>query len=130
MVIVRNDIIPFKGKKALTLWPFIFARKEARINEVTINHEQIHGRQQVELLMVGFVIAILLVLVGLGWWSILALPLFFWLYLLEWLLGLIRFGNSKKAYRSISFEQEAYTNENNMHYLHERRWFAWIDYLF
>jgi hypothetical protein len=42
MIIVRNKVLPFKGFKALTIWPFIFCRSE--LTEVDINHEEIHGR--------------------------------------------------------------------------------------
>ena len=52
MVIVKNKILPFKGFKALTIWPFIFCRSE--LTEVDINHEEIHGRQQLELLIIFF----------------------------------------------------------------------------
>jgi hypothetical protein len=34
-----------------------------------------------------------------------------------------------KAYRSISFEREAYDNETNLYYLKERRTFGFIKYL-
>jgi hypothetical protein len=41
MVIV-NDIIPFKGYKAINLFGIIFARE--KLNEIDINHERIHTR--------------------------------------------------------------------------------------
>jgi hypothetical protein len=43
MIIVKNNIIPFKGYKAITLWPFIFVRKECSFDEIDLNHELIHG---------------------------------------------------------------------------------------
>lgn len=52
MIKVKNSIIPFRGFKAITLWPFVFYREE--MNTVDWNHEAIHGRQQIELLFVGF----------------------------------------------------------------------------
>lgn len=54
MKIIYNNIIPFKRFKAITIWPFIFARKQ--LNEIDINHENIHGRQQLELLIIFFYI--------------------------------------------------------------------------
>ena len=42
MILVNNKIIPFKGYKAVTIWPFIFVREP--LNEVDLNHENIHGR--------------------------------------------------------------------------------------
>lgn len=58
MKIIYNNIIPFKGFKAITLWPFIFARKE--LSDIDINHENIHGRQQLELLIIFFYIIYLI----------------------------------------------------------------------
>ena len=44
MLIIHNKLIPVKGFKAITLWPFIFVRKEYSFNETDLNHENIHGR--------------------------------------------------------------------------------------
>ena len=54
MIIIKNNIIPFKGFKAITLWPFIFVRKGLSFGEIDLNHERIHGRQQLELALIGF----------------------------------------------------------------------------
>ena len=93
MKVISNHIIPFKGFKAITLWPFIFCRSE--MTEVDLNHENIHGRQQLELLLIGFYL----------------------IYLVEWIF---------KGYRRISFEVEAYDNENNLDYLKTRKKYAWL----
>jgi hypothetical protein len=42
MIIVKNNIIPFKNYVAITLWPFIFTKRTLSV--VDINHEKIHGR--------------------------------------------------------------------------------------
>lgn len=60
MLIIRNKLIPFKGFKAITLWPFIFIRKGCSFNEIDLNHESIHGRQQLELLIIPFYIIYLI----------------------------------------------------------------------
>ena len=131
MITVRNSVIPFQGFIAITVWPFIFVRRNlwAKFTNDTLRHERIHGRQQVEMLIVGAVFAALLALSGGGWWSLLALPLFFWCYGMEWLLLLVSTGDSHRAYRAISFEQEAYDHELDPDYLKERRPFAWIYYI-
>ena len=54
MLIIYNKLIPVKGFKAITLWPFIFVRKECSFNEIDLNHENTHGRQQLELLIIPF----------------------------------------------------------------------------
>lgn len=131
MIIVRNTVIPFRGFVAITLWPFIFVRRQtwARFTNDVLRHKRIHGRQQVEMLFVGTVVADILAFSGCGWWSLLALPLFLWLYGMEWLLGMFCFGNSKTAYRNISFEREACNNELDADYLAKRRPFASLRYL-
>jgi hypothetical protein len=44
MKIIYNKIIPFKGFRAITLWPFIFVRKDCEFNKIHLNHEKIHAR--------------------------------------------------------------------------------------
>lgn len=128
--VVFNDTIPFKGFIAMCLWPFIFVRNNAasHYNTVANNHEHIHAEQQKEMLLVGIVLAAIgYVFVGL--WALLFVPLFFWWYGIEYLYRLCQYRNTKKAYRNISTEREAYANEKDLTYLTNRRRFAWIKYL-
>lgn len=104
MKIVENRFIPFKGFKAMNVCGVLFVRKGAYIGEKTMNHERIHTAQMKEMLYV----------------------LFYLVYVLEWLVRLVLCWNAKKAYRSISFEKEAYENESNEEYLKMRYWFAWL----
>lgn len=89
----------------MTIWPFIFVRRECTMDDVDINHERIHMRQQMEMLVIPFLL---------------------W-YIIEWLLRSI-FGTGN-AYRNISFEREAYAYEKNMEYLTWRKFWAWIRFL-
>lgn len=89
---IKNNIIPVDGYKAITIYPFVFYKGDKPSSE-TINHENIHGEQQKELLLIGFYI----------------------IYLIEYLL---------KGYYNISFEKEAYSNENNNNYLENRKIFG------
>ena len=125
---IVNDIIPVEGYIAATFWPFVFVRKELkyRFDEVAERHENIHGRQQIEMLIVGIVLATGLYFV-IGWWCLLALPIFFWWYLIEYVLRSI-FGTGD-AYRKILVEREAYANEHDMDYLKHRKPFAWLTYV-
>ena len=128
--VIFNDTIPFKGFIAMCLWPFIFVRNNAanHYNTVANNHEHIHAEQQKEMLLVGIVLAAIgYVFVGL--WALLFVPLFFWWYGIEYLYRLCQYRNTKKAYRNISTEREAYANEKDLTYLTNRRRFAWIKYL-
>ena len=110
MKLVYNNIIPFKGYLAMCVFPFIFVRKDARALKTTdINHETIHGKQQIEMLWV----------------------LFFVWYGIEWFIRLVAYGfDCHLAYKNISFEQEAYLHEDDLIYLNNRKLFASWKYLF
>nr|WP_082118652.1 hypothetical protein [Tenacibaculum mesophilum] len=103
MKLVSSWLVP-KGYAAITIYPFIFFRDKASITSRLINHEKIHLRQQIELLLVFFYL----------WYGI------------EYLCYYYKFRNWKTAYRSICFEREAYNNENDMSYLKRRKLFAYV----
>lgn len=109
--LIFNHLIPPKGFKAITLFPFIFVRNSARqrFTYQDLNHEQVHIEQEKEMLV---------------------LPFLLW-YLVEWLIRLILYkGNRKEAYRNISFEQEAYLHQGDMDYLKtRRRYVSWLRYI-
>lgn len=100
--IIYNKIIPFKGYKAINLFGFIFAR--TKLSDVDINHERIHTAQMRELLFIFFYI---------------------W-YLIEWLVRSIIYWDTSKAYGNICFEKEAYNNQDNLEYLNNRKFFAFL----
>lgn len=107
MRIIRNGIIPFKGYKAVNLFGLLFVRGDAYMEAADINHEEIHTAQMKEMLY----------------------ALFYLWYLAEWLVRLVQCRDVEKAYRSISFEREAYANEKDMGYLGRRRRYSWLKYL-
>lgn len=93
---------------AMAIYPFmLFKNKRVSQNNQVIRHELIHFRQQLELLVLPFYI----------------------LYLLNYLLNLIIYRDHDKAYRNISFELEAYSNDQYPDYLLNRKMFAWVNYL-
>lgn len=104
MIVISKTAIKFfekilgKGINAIAFYPFIFISPETEITEELINHEKIHLRQQIELLVI---------------------PFYIW-YLIE----LKRVG-----YMNISFEKEAYANENNLNYLKTRKIFNFKKYI-
>ena len=107
LIVVAKYLIP-KGYVALTVFPFVFLREaKSRQNEVLIRHERIHIRQQMDMLVV---------------------PFFLW-YFAAYLLKLIRFKNHNLAYRNISFEKEAYANENNPEFLIKRPFWNFSKYI-
>lgn len=55
---------------------------------------------------------------------------FFYLwYGVEWIIRLIQYKNKRKAYHNISFEREAYRNQNDINYLKTRSFWAFAKYL-
>jgi len=102
---IRNSILPFKGFSAINLFGILFVRNDAVVNQMLINHEQIHSAQMHEMLYLFFYI---------------------W-YLIEWIVKLFRYG--KYSYDNISFEREAYMHHHDAGYLKNRKSFHWIKYL-
>ena len=102
MKAIFNNIIPFPGFYAINLFGILFVRKDLmdKMDKSDYNHEAIHTAQMKELLYVGFYLA----------------------YLFEWFYRLVF--HTKTAYMGISFEREAYENEENLKYLDTRKHFA------
>jgi len=108
MILIVFKYLTPRGFRGLTFYPFVFiADKDDKLNKVFINHERIHIRQQIELLI---------------------LPFYFW-YFTEYLIRLIQYKDRKKAYFNISFEREAYKNEKDLNYLKERSFWRFINYI-
>lgn len=105
MKIIENNILPPKGFSAINLFGVLFCRNKSRIDDVTINHESIHTAQMKEM---GYI------------------PFYLW-YVAEWIVKLLGKGN---AYRNISFEREAYSNESDFNYLKNRKHYSWVKRLF
>jgi hypothetical protein len=123
--------------RGITLAPFgIYVIEENLTNLFTINHESIHWKQQLEMIVVGAIIAVLAGILLLSfnvfsWWllTLLAFPfLFFYLwYLIEWLIRIPI--NGKAAYRSLSFEREGWENREDLDYLKTRKPFSQLKYM-
>lgn len=134
MKIVYNKIIPFSGYVAMSIFPFIFVRKDAsRITTNVITHEKIHSRQQAETMAIVTIMVLTLLLFDLiSLWWLLSIPATYYaLYGLEYAVRFVMYGFSRKmAYRNISFEQEAYINEADPTYPSRREAFASWKYIF
>ena len=108
MKVIYTTILPLKGFRAINLFGVIFARKEqSLLEEHILLHESIHTRQMMELFIFGFYI---------------------W-YVMEWIFKWIRYKDKYTAYNNICFEREAYDNDNNPQYLHQRKRYAFSKYL-
>ncbi|WP_264522349.1 hypothetical protein [Flavobacterium sp. N1994] len=107
-IIVSRYLIP-KGYQGITFFPFIIVADHYwKQNLVMVNHEKIHIRQQLEMLI---------------------LPFFIW-YGMEFLIRWIIYQDKNIAYQNISFEREAYANEKDLNYLKQRSFWKFLDYLF
>jgi hypothetical protein len=112
-IVVVGDRVPrffscFYPVAGVTLWPFIFVASDVSADEkrTMINHERIHICQANEMLVVFFYL----------------------LWVLEFLVGMCRYGSAHAAYVHISLEAEAHANEHDMQYCHERRLWGWTRY--
>jgi hypothetical protein len=106
-VIVAKYLIP-KGFRGMTIFPFVIIKHSFDSeSKVLVNHEKIHIRQQLEMLV---------------------LPFFVW-YFVEYGVRLLQYKNANFAYRNISFEREAYANEQQLDYLKNRTIFGFLKYL-
>ena len=107
MIFISKLIVP-NGFVGITLFPFIILKKEdLKQDQILINHEKIHLRQQKELLVL----------------------LFYIIYGLEWIIKFFIYKNSYITYKNLSFEREAYQNENNQEYLKKRKLWSFLNYL-
>ena len=107
MILISPFIVP-RGYLGITIYPFIFLKtKELKQNPELLNHEKIHVKQQLELLV---------------------LPFFIW-YTIEFLFGYLKFWDWTKAYQNISFEKEAFQNEKNLDYLKSRPRWNFLNYI-
>jgi len=107
MIIVCQKFLKNTKIRGITLYPFIFIKNtEDKENKVLINHEKIHLRQQLELLIIFFYIA----------------------YVAEYYYHFFTLKDAYRAYRSISFEKEAYTMEHDLNYLQKRKFWSFWKY--
>lgn len=106
MIFISKFLVP-KGYIGLAVFPFVFLQhRRFKLDHTLINHEKIHLRQQLELLIIFFYL----------------------IYLLEFIIRLLQYKNWKHTYRNISFEREAYINEKDLNYLKSRSFWKFITY--
>jgi len=106
---MTNFLKFFLGKRiiGITLCPFgVYIIEKYIADLFVINHESIHWKQQVEMLVIPFYI----------------------FYILEFIVKLFIYGGD--AYRNLSFEREAYANDHNLEYLKIRKNYSWVKYIF
>ena len=108
MIIVCQRLLKNTKISGITLFPFIFLKKpEYREDNTLINHEKIHLQQQIELLILFF---------------------YLW-YVIEYYYWFFRLKDHYLAYKSISFEREAYAMEDDLNYLDKRKFWSFWKYM-
>ncbi|WP_323788359.1 hypothetical protein [Psychroserpens sp.] len=104
MILISKYLVP-KGYVGITIFPFVFLKhKHLKTDINLVNHEKIHLRQQLELLII---------------------PFYLW-YGIEFFIRLIVYKNWNEAYKNISFEREAFSNEKDLNYLKSRPFLNFI----
>jgi hypothetical protein len=107
MILISKYLIP-KGYSAITIFPFIVLKYDRLKSDIVlINHEKIHLRQQLELLFIPFYL----------------------FYAIEFIFRFLQYKKWTLAYKNISFEREAYQNENNFDYLKSRKFWHFLKYI-
>lgn len=107
ILIVSSKLLSGKFK-GISLWPFVILQnKYLKADRYFINHEKIHLRQQLELLVLFFYI----------WYAI------------EFFVRYLDCKDGMLAYRNISFEREAYRRESDLNYLKKRSFWAFRKFL-
>lgn len=97
--------LPVRG---IALYPFILLNDDTdRYDLHLLNHEKIHLRQEIEMLV---------------------LPFYIW-YLLEYLWHRLKTKTHHEAYMKISFEKEAYQNDHNLNYLKTRPFWKFLKFI-
>lgn len=92
---------------AIVIWPFVFVRGSREFVGTLKRHEEIHVRQQLEMLVIPF-----FVVYGCYYlWNRFVLKM-----------------TPRRAYLMIPFEREAFKNQRNEGYLKNRSFWAWLNY--
>lgn len=101
-------IVPKLPANGMALFPFILIKSSSQQKNFTlINHEKIHLKQQLELLIIPFYV----------------------LYLINYFINFLKYKNHYQAYYNISFEREAYHFEKDLNYLSNRKLYGWTNFV-
>ena len=94
-------------RKMMLIGRWLLVKPSYKLTQQDFTHEGIHLAQQRELAYIGF---------------------YLW-YTVEFIIKLMLTWKWQMAYLSVSFEQEAYENENNNEYISQRFSYQWFKYL-
>ncbi|MDR1222608.1 MAG: hypothetical protein LBL07_06980 [Tannerella sp.] len=129
---IAEFFTPLTGFYTIMLFGFVFTEKNS-LSMTVRSHENIHQKQYAECLGAGLCIAFLCtVIFNILWIWIFPFTGYYILYLIEYLVHLIRLRNGTKAYCAISFEREAYDLmgecSKSPALRRSRKSFGWLNY--
>lgn len=111
MKIIKNTWFPFGQYGTINLFGILFTKKD-NLSERTLNHEAIHSAQMKEMLYIPFYL----------WYGI--------EYIIIGVHDMIAGWRAQNTrYHDVSFEEEAFANQDDPEYLKNRKRFAWWKYL-
>ncbi|MFM2047967.1 MAG: hypothetical protein RI955_513 [Bacteroidota bacterium] len=91
----------------MAMYPFLFLKNRNLVyDKIFINHERIHFRQQLEMLIIPFYI----------------------IYFTEYFVNLWHYRNHVEAYMNICFEREAFEHQQDLNYLQNRKFWTFLNY--
>jgi hypothetical protein len=91
----------------MAMYPFLFLKNRNLVyDKIFINHERIHFRQQLEMLIIPFYI----------------------IYFTEYFANLWHYRNHVEAYMNICFEREAFEHQQDLNYLQNRKFWTFLNY--
>lgn len=131
MKIIRVKKLPF-GVNAIYLFGILLVCKSVVITDDLINHERIHAKQYSEITFTSLALSIFFIAFASAnvFTSILiSILIYYILYCAEYAVRYLFLKDRDKAYRSISFEREAYQNDQDFDYIDERFPFSWLTYI-
>ncbi len=105
-IIIHTRHFPPRGFHAITIFPFVFFTGE-KLTERDMRHETVHLWQQGTLLIAPFYL----------------------LYILFWIVNLIKYRDNLRAYYNIPFERSAYALEKNSEVHPMQQAFDWVHHI-
>lgn len=108
-IVVPKKLLKITGYQyqGMVLYPVILLTDSSlKKNKIVMNHERIHLKQQLELLIIPFYL----------------------IYFINYCINRFKYKDHQKAYLNIIFEREAYKNERDLDYLKKRKVWAFLGF--
>ena len=104
---IQFKFLNFHGIYGIAIFPFLILKNKNLVyDKIFLNHEKIHFRQQLEMLIIPY----------------------YFIYFTELAANLFIYKNMEEAQLNICFEREAFEMQQDMDYLKNRRFWAFLDW--